>query len=80
LAIAWEAISALAFAELFPEMLDGFGLVHSTAFADNEEKKQNRQRGIELMEQYGPYSFLKTTTPNLFGKKFKENIQEKWKN
>jgi pimeloyl-ACP methyl ester carboxylesterase len=67
----------LAFAELFPEMLDGFGLVHSTAFADNEEKKQNRQRGIELMEQYGAHSFLKTTTPNLFGKQFKEKYPEK---
>lgn len=67
----------LAFAELFPEMLDAFGLVHSTAFADNEEKKQNRQRGIQLIEQYGPHSFLKTTTPNLFGKRFKEEHPEK---
>lgn len=67
----------LAFAEFFPGMLDGFGLVHSTAFADSEEKKQNRQRGIELMEQYGPHSFLKSTTPNLFGKQFKEKHPEK---
>ncbi len=67
----------LAFAELYPSMLNGFGLVHSTAFADNEEKKQNRQRGIEMMEQYGPYPFLKNTTPNLFGKKFKEAYPEK---
>jgi pimeloyl-ACP methyl ester carboxylesterase len=29
------------------------------------------------MEQYGAYSFLKTTTPNLFSKKFKETYPEK---
>src|SRR4051812_32476186 len=31
---------ALAFAELYPERINGMGLFHSTAFADNEEKKQ----------------------------------------
>ena len=30
----------LAFAEKYPEKLRGFGLIHSTAFADTEEKKQ----------------------------------------
>ena len=61
----------LAFAEKYASLLKGFGLIHSTAFADNEEKKKNRLRGIELMQQYGGYSFLKTTIPNLFGAKFK---------
>ena len=61
----------LAFAGKYASMLKGFGLIHSTAFADSEEKKQNRLRGIELMEQYGGYSFLKNTIPNLFGEKFK---------
>lgn len=56
----------LAFAELFPERLKGFGLLHSTAFADSEEKKVVRLRGIELMKAYGAFSFLKTTVPNLF--------------
>lgn len=67
----------LAFAELFTEMLDGFGLIHSTAFADSDEKKLARQKGIELIEQYGSYPFLKNTTPNLFGKKYKEEHPEK---
>ncbi len=62
----------LAFAGKYASMLKGFGLIHSTAFADSEEKKQNRLRGIELMEQYGGYSFLKNTIPNLFGEKFKK--------
>ncbi len=62
----------LAFAEKYPSLLCGFGLIHSTAFADNEEKKQNRSRGIELMGKYGGYHFLKTTIPNLFGEQFKK--------
>jgi pimeloyl-ACP methyl ester carboxylesterase len=67
----------LAFAEKYQSLLQGFGLVHSTAYADSEEKKQNREKGIALMEQYGAHSFLKTTTPNLFSKKFKEIHPEK---
>ncbi len=62
----------LSFAKLFPEKLNGFGLVHSTAFADSEEKKQIRLRGIETIKQYGAYSFLKTTIPNLFAADFKQ--------
>jgi len=36
----------LAFAEKFPERLLGFGLVHSTAAADSEEKNQPDKRGL----------------------------------
>ncbi len=62
----------LAIAEKHPEILSAFGFVHSTAFADSEEKKQNRLRGIEMMKRYGVYAFLKNTTPNLFTQKFKD--------
>lgn len=62
----------LAFAEKYPALLAGIGLVHSTAFADSAEKKQNRTRGIELMETYGGRQFLKTTIPNLFAPAFKQ--------
>ena len=37
----------LAFAEKYPEKLKAFGFVQSTAFADSEEKKQTRLRGIQ---------------------------------
>lgn len=67
----------LAFAEKYPSMLTGLGLVHSTAFADSEEKKKNREKSIDLIEQYGPHPFLKNTIPNLFGKLFKEMHPEK---
>jgi pimeloyl-ACP methyl ester carboxylesterase len=67
---------ALAFAKLFPQKLNGFGLIHSTAFADSEEKKQVRLRGIEAIKQYGAYSFLKTTIPNLFATGFKQKFPQ----
>ena len=66
----------LAFAKAFPQYLTSFGLLHSTAFADSEEKKQNRLRSIEIIEQYGGYAFFKTTIPNLFGTKFKATSNE----
>jgi pimeloyl-ACP methyl ester carboxylesterase len=62
----------LAFAEKFPEKLLAFGLIHSTAFADSEEKKANRRKGIEFTKKNGGYAFLQTAIPGLFGETFKE--------
>ena len=67
----------LAFAEKYPELLSGYGLIHSTAFADSDEKRKARQKGIEMIEEYGGYAFLKNTIPNLFGKKFKKKYPDK---
>lgn len=67
----------LAFAEKYASLLKGFGFIHSTAFADSDEKKQNRLKGIGMMEEYGGYAFLKTTTPNLFAGKFKKENPER---
>jgi len=61
----------LAFAEKNPEMLESFGLFHSTAYADNEEKKNARKKGIEFIRQYGSAKFIEQTIPNLFSDKFK---------
>jgi pimeloyl-ACP methyl ester carboxylesterase len=41
--------AVMAFAELFPESLLGYSLFHSTCFADNQEKKANRDREISLV-------------------------------
>jgi pimeloyl-ACP methyl ester carboxylesterase len=56
----------LAFAEKYPELLNGFGLFHSSAYPDNEEKKATRQKGIAFIQENGAFEFLKTSTPNLF--------------
>jgi len=39
----------MAFADLYPERLFGYALVHSTPFADTEEKRKNRDREISLV-------------------------------
>ena len=62
----------LSFAKQFQHQLKAFGLLHSTAFADSDEKKEVRKRGVELIKNFGAYSFLKNTVPNLFAKIFKE--------
>jgi pimeloyl-ACP methyl ester carboxylesterase len=68
---------ALAFAEKFPKKLTAFGFVHSTAFADNEDKKNTRRKAIKLIEEYGVYAFLKNSTPNLFSEKYKKEHPER---
>jgi pimeloyl-ACP methyl ester carboxylesterase len=60
----------LAFAEKFPEMLQAFGLIHSTAFADSDAKKETRGKTITFMQQKGGHTFLKTAIPGLFATDF----------
>lgn len=66
----------LAFAEKYPELLNGFGLIHSTAFADSDEKKATRQKGIDFIKEHGAFEFLKTSTPNLFSGTTKDERPE----
>ena len=67
---------ALAFAEKYPKRLSGLALIHSTAYHDNEEKKENRRHAIEIMEQYGSFNFLKTAVGGLFSDEFKKHHPE----
>ncbi len=66
----------LAFAEKYPELLNSFGLFHSSAFADTEEKKATRRRGIAFIQKNGTETFLKTSIPNLFCEKTKNEKPE----
>ena len=63
----------LAFAEKYPDVLSALGLVHSTSYADTEEKKQTRRKGIEFIKTHGVHEFFKATTPNLFSSHTKEH-------
>ncbi|MDB5223447.1 MAG: hypothetical protein JWN83_2114 [Chitinophagaceae bacterium] len=66
----------LAFAEKYAELLNGFGLFHSSAFADDEEKKQTRRKAIDFIKENGAYAFLRTSIPNLFaGKQHQEEME-----
>jgi pimeloyl-ACP methyl ester carboxylesterase len=66
----------LAFAEKYPDYLNGFGLFHSTAYADSEEKKEARKKGIEFIRRQGAYEFLKTLIPNLFSPESRKRMPE----
>ena len=64
----------LALVESYWNHVNAFGLFHSTAFADTEEKKDTRKKGIEFIKQNGAFEFLKTSTPNLFSPNSKLQI------
>jgi len=66
----------LALASKYPGYLSAFGLFHSSAFADNDEKKETRKKGIEFIRQHGALEFLKTATPNLFSPLSKDEKPE----
>ena len=57
---------ALALAELFPSNIQGLILFHSSATADNEEKKDKRNKSIEFVKNQGSDSFVQMLLPTLF--------------
>jgi len=77
----------LAFAEKYPEKLEGFGLFHSTAYADSEEKKEARKKNMDFIRKHGSEKFLRQSVPNLFSEAFRndhpevvEGIVERYRN
>ena len=65
----------LAFAEKYPEILNAFWLFHSSAYADDDSKKETRKKGIEFIKNNGVAAFVKTSAPNLFSEKTKNKIR-----
>ncbi len=69
----------MAFADLFPDRLYGYSLFHSTPFRDTEEKKQNRNREIELVDQGKKQMIFNTNIPRAFAddnlKKLKRKVE-----
>ena len=66
----------LAFAEKYPSSLLAFGLIHSSAYADNEEKKEARRKSIDFIREHDAFEFIKTTIPKLFAEKFNQQHKE----
>jgi pimeloyl-ACP methyl ester carboxylesterase len=63
---------ALAFAEKFSDEVVGLGLFHSSAYADNEERKEIRLKTARVIDQQGTAKFIKGFYPNMFTEEFKE--------
>lgn len=62
---------ALAFAEAYPDAVEGLGLFSSTARPDTDEKRENRRKSIRIMQQYGVESFVTQLLPNMFAAEFR---------
>jgi pimeloyl-ACP methyl ester carboxylesterase len=69
----------LAFAELFPNNVKGICLMNSTALPDTEEKKKNRDRGINAVK-YNAKTFVKLAIPNLFSEENRPRFLDEIKN
>lgn len=67
---------ALAFAELFEDMVLGIGLVHSSATADDDAKRELRRKTIRLIEKGGKEPFIRQMIPNLFGNATKHKEEQ----
>lgn len=66
---------ALAFAELYPDMLKGIVLQNSTARADSDERKVNRDRAIKAVKR-DYTSFVRLAIANLFSEENRERCSE----
>ena len=55
----------------YPDFVKGIGLLNSSAFEDPPDKKENRNKLIELIKKNGVASFLSTFVPSLF---YPENL------
>lgn len=62
---------ALAFADLYPNRLEGFGLFHSTALADSQPRREMRSKGMRFMNEHGASAFLREVIPGLYADTFR---------
>jgi pimeloyl-ACP methyl ester carboxylesterase len=66
---------ALAFAELYPDVVKGLVLLNSTSRADSEERKTNRDRAIKAVKQ-SFQNFISLSISNLFSEENRERLSE----
>ena len=66
---------ALAFAELYPDYMKGLVLLNSTARADSDEKKTNRDRAILAVKQ-NYTAFVRMSIANLFNEENRGKLVE----
>jgi pimeloyl-ACP methyl ester carboxylesterase len=64
---------ALAYAELFPEKVEKLILLNSTPIADSEERKENRDRALKVIDQ-NPQAYISMAIGNLFAESSREKF------
>ncbi|GMQ30052.1 alpha/beta hydrolase [Algoriphagus confluentis] len=65
---------ALALLELMGSRIQALGLFHSTAFADDEEKKEMRNRTVAFLKKNGVEKFVTSFVPPLFPEARREEL------
>lgn len=65
-----------AFAETYPDKIDGIGFIHSSVYADDDIKKENRLKGIAIIEKGGKAAFLQQLVPALYSATSQEKISD----
>ncbi len=63
---------SLAFVEKYAPRCRAFGLFHSTAYPDSEEKKAIRRKSMAFISKHGAAEFIRQSTPNLFAENSRE--------
>lgn len=66
----------LAAVEKYAARISGFGLIHSTAFPDDEAGKANRLKGIQSIAENGMTPFIDGLIPKLFAPEHTETMPE----
>lgn len=66
---------ALAFAELYADMVKGMVLQNSTSRADSDERKVNRDRAIKAVKQ-NYTAFVRMSIANLFSEENRERLAD----
>lgn len=66
----------LALLELMGNRIKAIGLFHSTAFPDDSEKKEMRNRTIDFLKKNGVEKFVTSFVPPLFPEKRREELAD----
>lgn len=64
---------ALAYTEMFSEKVEKLTLLNSTPVADSEDKKENRNRALKVIDQ-NPKSYISMAIGNLFAESSREKF------
>lgn len=67
--------AALAFADKYPDMLNGLVMMNSTSRSDSKEKKLNRDRGIALCKE-DHRVFIRQSIPLLFREEDRKALKD----
>ncbi|MBK5214676.1 MAG: alpha/beta hydrolase [Flavobacteriaceae bacterium] len=63
----------LAYAEIFPNKIEKLILLNSTSAADSEERKENRDRALKVIDQ-NPNAYISMAIGNLFAESSREKF------